>query len=86
MISLEAPRVTASAARSDLRGLAPALARLSGRGPAYHGMLAYSDRTPWSRRHTGANDVSSTPERKQEEATAHAKGKEGDQAAEKARE
>jgi hypothetical protein len=35
---------------------------------------------------TGVNDVSSTPERKQEEATAHAEGKEGDQAAEKARE
>jgi hypothetical protein len=35
---------------------------------------------------TGANNVSSTPEGKQEEATAHAEGKESDQAAEKARE
>src|SRR5436190_23655231 len=47
-------------------------------------MLAYSGDAP-SRRPEGAKDVPSATEAKQEEAAAHTKGKEDDQAAEEAR-
>ena len=47
-------------------------------------MLAYSGHAPF-RRPEGVNDVPSATEAKQEEAAAHTKGKEDDQAAEEAR-
>jgi hypothetical protein len=48
--------------------------------------LAYSDGAPPSRRSNGESHVPSAPEARQEEAAAHAEGKEDAQAAEEARE